>query len=77
MTARQIIIAVLLIICLIVLFQNAQTVTARFLFFEWEMSQVILLLFFGLGGFILGFLYCKILARRKRKSQSKGSGETV
>ena len=54
--------AVLAVLCLVVVLQNTDVVTVRFLAWEAALSQVILLLLVLLAGFLLGYL----VARKKR-----------
>lgn len=55
--------AVLAVLCLIVVVQNTEVVTVRFLIWEAALSQVILLLLVLLAGFLLGYLVARLRAR--------------
>lgn len=55
--------AVLAVLCLVVVLQNTDVVTVRFLAWEAALSQVILLLLVLLAGFLLGYLVARLRAR--------------
>ncbi len=65
MKPKVVIILVLLIIFLIILIQNTHVVDLNLLFWTISMSQIILIAFALLGGFIIGFLTAKITTRGK------------
>jgi uncharacterized integral membrane protein len=71
MKAKTIVVLVLIGLFIIILVQNAQMVTLRFLFWEIGMSQIILLPLAMVIGFILGFIVTKVLGgtRSKEKRQ--------
>ena len=50
----------LAVLIVIVIFQNTETVTLRFLFWRLSMSQILLLTFTVLSGFVLGVLVAKL-----------------
>jgi len=53
---KGIIIGVLVVLALIILIQNSQIVTLRFLFWQISMSQIIWIMFTLIIGFALGYL---------------------
>ena len=59
LTPKTITLTVLGILLLVVLLQNTQVVTLRFLFWKISMSRIILLPFVMLAGFIIGFMVGK------------------
>jgi uncharacterized integral membrane protein len=59
---------VVLVLAIIVIVQNTQVVTFRFLFWQVSMSQILQLLLTLIVGFVLGFLIRPLL----RKSSSAG-----
>ncbi len=61
MKPKKILILIIVILCLIVLFQNTEMVTLRFLFWDFSMSQIFLLPIVLAIGFIVGYFG----ARRK------------
>lgn len=64
MKPKVVVILVLVILFLIILAQNAQVVTLNVFFWSLSMSQIILIAFILLGGFVIGFLTAMI--KRKR-----------
>ena len=69
MNVKTIVIAVLVILSLVILFQNTQTATLRFLFWEVTVSRIILIpLFVGMG-FIIGYVAAKMGKRKPRKGK--------
>ncbi len=64
MKPKVVVILVLVILFLIILAQNAQVVTLNVFFWSVSMSQIILIAFILLGGFVIGFLTAMI--KRKR-----------
>jgi uncharacterized integral membrane protein len=71
MKAKTIVVLVLIGLFIIILVQNAQVVTLRLLFWEFGMSQIILLPLALIIGFILGFIVAKVMSdtRSKEKRQ--------
>ena len=69
MRPKIIIVLVLIGLFIIILAQNAQVVTLRFLLWEIGLSQIIVLPLAMFIGFIIGFIIAKITsgARRKKK----------
>lgn len=65
MKPKVLIILVLLIVFLIILIQNTHVVDINLLFWTISMSQIILIAFALLGGFIIGYLTAKMTARSK------------
>ena len=64
MKAKLIVLLVAILLALIVLIQNAQTVTFRLLFWTAEISQLLLVLLMLVIGFVLGFLVAKLTGRK-------------
>lgn len=59
MKAKTIIILVLIGLFAIILIQNTQVVPMQLFFWKLSMSRIILVLFFALIGFVIGFLLGK------------------
>ena len=59
MSPKKIALIVLGVLLLIILLQNTQVVSVRFLFWKLSMSRIILLPLFMLVGFIIGFFVGK------------------
>lgn len=66
MSGKAIFGTALAVLLLIVLSQNAQVVTLRFLLWKFSASQIILTLFTLLIGFAVGFIVAKAGRRRRR-----------
>jgi uncharacterized integral membrane protein len=54
MSGRQVLLLTLCILALVVILQNTDVVTLRFIAWEWQLSQIILLLFTLLVGILIG-----------------------
>lgn len=65
MRPKVIIILILVILFLIILAQNTHVTTVHLLFWSISMSQIILIAFVLVGGFILGYLI-SMLTRKRR-----------
>ncbi len=65
MKAKLIVMLVLIILFLIILIQNTQVIDLNLFFWTISMSQIILIVFVLLGGFILGFLTSMLSRKRK------------
>lgn len=65
MKPKVIVILVLVILFLIILAQNTHVTTLHLLFWSISMSQIILIAFVLVGGFILGYLTA-MLTRKNR-----------
>ena len=71
-TAKQILIAILVILVLIVILQNRYAVTFHFLFWEFGMSLILLIPLLLLCGFAIGLLVSSMMARKgARKSPAQ------
>jgi uncharacterized integral membrane protein len=68
MPAKILIALIVIGLLLIVLAQNAQVVTLKFLLWQVSMSQIILLLFTVLTGFVLGWIVAKMARGSRRRS---------
>ena len=69
MKPKTIIIAILIILCIIVLLQNTQIVTMRFLFWEASISRIFLLPLLIIFGFIIGYVTAKFEKSGKPKTK--------
>jgi len=67
-TAKQVLIGVVVLLLIITLLQNTAVVTFRFLFWEFSISQILLIPLVLLVGFAVGMLTYSLIARKKRKS---------
>lgn len=65
MKPKQIILLVLLVLVLIVMFQNRQVVTLSFLFWDFALSQLLLVLLAVGFGFLAGFFTGKLSGSRR------------
>lgn len=67
---KQILIVVAILLALIIVLQNTQVVTFRFLFWSFSMSQILLIPLAMLIGFVIGLLTYSLIARKKRRSDT-------
>jgi len=65
MNLKGVIILVLVVLCLIVFFQNTEVVTFKLFFWELSMSRIVMLLFTLIIGIIIGYVLSTVL-RGKR-----------
>lgn len=65
-TLKTIIVVALLVVSLVVVIQNTEVVTLRFLFWELSISRIILIPFLMLVGFVLGYIVATISGTRYR-----------
>lgn len=63
---KAIVILILVVLCLIVIIQNTELVTLRWLFWEISMSRIIFIPFLLLAGFVLGLLVSTFFIKGKR-----------
>ncbi|MBU4203891.1 MAG: LapA family protein [Acidobacteria bacterium] len=66
---RQIIILILVILCLVILFQNMEMVTIRLLFWNISMSRILMMMFFLMTGFFIGFFTSRPRDRPFRRNR--------
>jgi uncharacterized integral membrane protein len=71
---KTVAIVILALILLIVILQNNESITLRFLFWGFSMSQILLLLLTALVGFAIGLLAYSMIERRGRREQSTRGG---
>lgn len=64
MKPKLILILIVVVLALIVLFQNTQVVTFRFLFWSKDISQIVLVLLTLALGFVLGFIAAKFKGKQ-------------
>ena len=69
---RQIIILILVILCPVILFQNMEMVTIRLLFWNISMSRILMMMFFLMTGFFIGFF----TSRPKNRSNNRPTHPT-
>ncbi len=67
MKLKLILFGVLALVTVIVIFQNTDRVTMRFLFWQWGMSRILLLTFVFLSGFALGAVVAKLPKGHSKK----------
>jgi uncharacterized integral membrane protein len=73
---RIVITAVLAVVILVLIVQNTEVVAIRVLFWDFQMSRVILILLTSLTGFVCGYLFARILdARRGRPGADEGDAD--
>jgi uncharacterized integral membrane protein len=56
MKPKTIIVVILIVLALVIILQNTEVVTLRFLFWDLSMSRVILIPLLMLVGFVLGYI---------------------
>lgn len=66
MNSKQIILLAIIIIMLIILIQNTAVVSLKLLFWEINMSKIILFFIILICGFAAGFLTAKIHSKKKQ-----------
>ena len=71
MSFKGVIILVLVVLCLVVFFQNTEVVTFRLFFWELTMSRIILLLITLVLGIIIGYVLTTVL--RGKSDRGKGT----
>lgn len=64
-TFRNVLNLILIVIALLIIFQNQKSVTYHFLFWEFTTSQVVFLIVFALIGFIFGYTTKTVRTRRR------------
>lgn len=62
--AKWLVIGILIALVVIIVVQNTQVVSVRFLFWEWQMSRVLFIPLVALVGFGLGYLTAIFRQRR-------------
>ena len=77
MKAKTIILIILAGLGVVILVQNSQVVTIRLFFWKIAMSQVILVPFVLIIGFVAGFLVTKFGWRRNKNSSHGHHGENL
>ncbi len=65
MKPKVIVILVLVVLFLIILAQNTHVITLNLLFWTISMSQIILIAFVLLGGFVIGYLASMLTGKGK------------
>ena len=68
MSFKGVIILVLVVLCLVVFFQNTEVVTFKLFFWELSMSRIVMLLFTLIVGIIIGYVIATL--RRGRSSRN-------
>ena len=68
MSFKGVIILVLVVLCLVVFFQNTEVVTFRLFFWELSMSRIILLLFTLIAGIVIGYVIATLRGGKRRGS---------
>lgn len=69
MKTKTIVTVLLIVLCLIILLQNTQMVTLRFLFWELGISRIFLLPLLIIVGFIIGYVVAKIEKKPKQEAE--------
>jgi putative membrane protein len=70
MSYKGIIIIVLIVLCLIIFFQNTEVVTFRVFFWELSMSRIVMLIFTLIVGVVIGYVIATV-------RRGKSSGDRV
>ena len=63
MKQKTIIILILIVFAIVILFQNTQVVEVQILFWKIAMSRIIMIVFFLIVGFIIGYFVPKLLKK--------------
>ncbi len=66
MNLKGIVILVLIVLCLVVFFQNTEVVTFKLFFWELSMSRIVMLLFTLIVGIIIGYVLTTVLRGKSR-----------
>jgi uncharacterized integral membrane protein len=66
---KNIILIVLITLTIIVMVQNAQPITFRFLYWNYQVSQLLLVVIVLVLGFLAGFITAYVPKRRKNTDQ--------
>jgi len=64
MSFKGMIIIVLIVLCLVVFFQNTEVVTFRLFFWELNMSRIVLFLVTLIVGMVIGYILTTVLRGR-------------
>ena len=67
MSFKGVIILVLVVLCLVVFFQNTEVVTFKLFFWELSMSRIILLLITLIVGIVIGYVLTTVLRSKTKK----------
>ena len=67
MNFKGVIILVLVVLCLVVFFQNTEVVAFKVFFWELSMSRIVLLLITLIVGIIIGYVLTTILRSKTRR----------
>jgi uncharacterized integral membrane protein len=67
MNLKGVIILVLVVLCLVVFFQNTEVVTFRLFFWELSMSRIVLLLITLIVGIVIGYVLTTVLRGKTRR----------
>jgi uncharacterized integral membrane protein len=65
MKPKTIIVVILIVLALVIILQNTEVVTLRFLFWDLSMSRVILIPLLMLVGFVLGYIVTTVRGDRR------------
>ena len=76
MKTKTIITVLLIVLCLIILLQNTQMVTLRFLFWELGISRIFLLPLLIIVGFIIGYVVAKVEKKPKQPIEEASQNDT-
>ena len=76
MKTKTIITVLLVVLCLIILLQNTQMVTLRFLFWELGISRIFLLPLLIIVGFIIGYVAAKVEKKPKQDIEKASQNDT-
>jgi len=68
-TARTVVLVLMLMLLVILMVQNAQPVKFRFLSWEYDVSQLLLVVIVLTVGFAAGYMMAKMDSRRKKANE--------
>ncbi len=67
MNLKGVIILVLIVLCLVVFFQNTEVVTFKLFFWELSMSRIVLLLITLIVGIVIGYILTTVLRSKTQR----------
>ncbi len=67
MNLKGVIILVLVVLCLIVFFQNTEVVTFKLFFWDLSMSRIVLLLITLIVGIVIGYVLTTVLHTKTKR----------
>ena len=69
MSVKGVVILVLVVLCLVVFFQNTEVVTFKIFFWELTMSRIVLLLITLIVGIVIGYVLTTVLRGKSDREE--------